>query len=201
MGGDLVDGNGKKDTLQHNTTNISEQQKIAIECLEIIPTKKFVFFRGTPYHTTDSNMESEDAIAEYFNSSIYDSKKIDVEGCILHCRHTTGKGGTPYGSITSLQRSSVVQILNDIESGGVKADIFIRSHIHEYCYLERELYSAITTPALQFAGSTYGRKITGTYSYGITWIDVKNKADYSVNKILLSENKHGSKVREEVIKI
>lgn len=199
LNGDLVDGTGHKGSTQHLTTDMATQQKIAIKCLEQVKTKKYLFVRGTPFHT-QNDTEYEDGIAAHFGSEIHDSRKIDVNGCILHVRHTTGKSGTAYASVTSLQRSAVVQMLNDVESGGEKADIFIRSHIHEYNYVQRELFTAVSTPALQFAGSIYGRRCTGGYSVGFIYFDIRSKHDFDCNKVTLSQF-GGNHKKEEITKL
>lgn len=184
INGDAIDGPGVKDSLQHNTTDISEQQEIAIACLEEVEARKYIFTRGTPYHVT-SAFEAEDAIAKHFGAEIHDYRKIDVSGCIIHTRHTVGKSGTAYASITSLQRSAIVQLLNDVEIGNTKADIYIRSHAHEYDLIDRTLFSAVITPALQFRGTTFGRKCTGFYDYGFVWMDIRSKKDYDIHKVIM----------------
>lgn len=199
VNGDACEGPGKKDNLQHNTTDVSEQQDIAIACIEQVKANKYVFLRGTPYHVTTDH-EIEDKIAAKFGAGIYDSRKIDVNGCVLHCRHTMGKSGTAYGSITSLQRSAIVQLLNDVESCSVKADVYIRSHIHEYELIDRDLFSAVTTPALQFKGTSYGRKCTGFYSYGFIWMDIRSKKDFDIHKEILPLTGGDHKI-EEITKI
>jgi len=186
MNGDACEGPGRKGTREHVSTDMGIQQDMAIACIEQVEAKKLVFLRGTPFHSTN-DMEYEDGIAKHFNSEIYDSRKIDVNGCILHVRHTTGRSGTAYASVTSLQRSAVVQMLNDVESDNIKADIFIRSHIHSYNYVDRELFTAVTTPALQFAGSSYGRTCLGQYSYGFIWFDIRSKKDFDCHKVTLSQ--------------
>lgn len=197
--GDMTEGPGRKGTREHITSDMKEQQEMAIACIEQVPAKKIVFLRGTPFHSTN-DMEYEDAIAKYFKSEIHDSRKINVNNCILHARHTTGRSGTAYSSITSLQRSAVVQMLNDIESDSIKADIFIRSHIHNYNYVDRELFSAVTTPALQFAGSSYGRTCTGQYSYGFVFFDIRGKKDFDLHKVTLTEF-GGNHKKENITKI
>jgi hypothetical protein len=199
LNGDLVDGPGKKDTRQHITTDMKEQVDMAIAVLETIPAKKIIFIRGTCFHVT-TDRENEDDIASFFKSEIYDSKKIDVNGCILHCKHTVGKGSTVYGSITPLQSNSALQVLNDVASGNETADIFIRSHIHEYNMVDREPFTAITTPGLQFKGMAYGRRYNSFYSYGMVHLDIRDKKDFDVGKILLTET-GGNYKKEEILKI
>lgn len=124
INGDAVDGPGvKNDNRQHITTDLKTQQEIAIRCFSEINSKKFLMIRGTPTHVTHG-FEAEDDIAKSLGAEIHDSRKINVEGCIIHCKHTVGKGSSPYGSSTPLQSSAIIQMLNDITSDNVKADIF-----------------------------------------------------------------------------
>jgi Icc-related predicted phosphoesterase len=196
--GDLVDGRGKKGTRQHLTTDLKEQTEIAIATLEQVKTKKFSFVRGTPFHVED-NMECEDLIAEHFDAEIADERKIDVNGCIIHCKHTTGKGSTPYGSVTSLQAGAINKLLADCVASKIPADIFIRGHAHEYICLERALYTAIVLPALQMKGLAYGRRYSGAYDVGVLWIDIVDKNDFTVNKFLLQKDQ--ADLNERILKI
>lgn len=199
VNGDAVDGPGKKDTRQHIHTDMKTQVEMAIEAFKIIPAKKFIFIRGTCFHVT-TDRENEDDIADYFNAEIYDSRKIEVNGCILHCRHTTGKGSTVYGSVTPLQSNSALQLMNDISAENETADIFIRSHIHEWIHIDREPFNAIATPGLQFKGMAYGRKYSSFYSYGMVWIDIEDKYNFEIRKKLLRKT-GGNYKREEITRI
>jgi len=182
--GDLIDGRGKKGTRQHLTTDLKEQIDIAIADIEIVKTKKYMFIRGTPFHVEDG-MECEDLIASHFDSSIADENKVDVNGCIIHCKHTVGKSSTSYGSVTSLQSGAINALLSDCVTSDVIADIYIRGHVHEYICLERALYTVISTPSLQMKGLAYGRRYSGAYDVGVLWIDIVDKNNFTVNKILL----------------
>jgi len=196
--GDLVQGPSKKNPRQNLTTDMEDQINMATECLELTKAKKFVFTRGTCYHV-ETDIENEDRIASRFKSSIADTQKIDVNGCIIQAKHTTGKSGTAYGSATPLQSSSVVQLINDSTNGNARADIYVRSHIHEMIVIERNLYTAVSTPCLQMKGLAYGRKYSGFYDVGIMWIDIVDKNNFSINKSLLNENKTIEK--ERIIKV
>lgn len=198
LNGDLVDGPGKKDSLCHITTNVATQRKIAIECLRQVKAAKSIFIRGTGFHVT-TDLEIEDDIAAYFGSEIYDERKINVNGCILHCRHTSGKGGTSYGSATSLQRSAVVKLMDDAATCSEQADIYIRSHIHEAMCIERSVFTALTTPALKFKGESFGRKCTGFLDYGFTWLEIRGKKDFDVHMVTMKTG--GEYKAEEITKI
>lgn len=196
--GDLIDGPGKKGSRQHITTDLEEQTDMAIAAIEMVKTKKHIFVRGTTFHVEDS-MEHENRIAKHFDSPIADAQKIDINGCILHCKHTTGKGSASYGSATPLQSGAINQLLCDAAAGNVKADIFIRGHVHEFINIERIIGTMISLPALQMKGMAYGRRYSGYYDLGIVWLDIRSKTDYDVNKILLDTG--GSAEKEKVIRI
>jgi hypothetical protein len=199
INGDAIDGPGKKDSRQHITTDMRDQVDIATECLKVIPAKKFLFVRGTCYHTT-TDRENEDDIAKEFDAEIHDSRKIDVNGCVIHCKHSTGKGSSVYGSATPLQSGAAVQMLNDISADNIKADIFIRSHIHELIMIKRTPFSLIATPGLQFKGMAYGRKYASFYDYGMIWMDIRSKKDYDIHDIII-EGTNGNYKREGITKI
>jgi hypothetical protein len=167
--------------------------------LTVIPAKKFLFVRGTCYHTT-TDRENEDDIAKEFDAEIHDSRKIDVNGCVIHCKHSTGKGSSVYGSATPLQSGAAVQMLNDISADNIKADIFIRSHIHELIMIKRTPFSLIATPGLQFKGMAYGRKYASFYDYGMIWMDIRSKKDYDIHDIII-EGTNGNYKREGITKI
>jgi hypothetical protein len=103
-----------------------------------------------------------------------------------------------YASGTGLQRSAVVQQLNDSLKDEPKADIYIRSHAHESFIIRRRLMSALITPCLQFSGSAYGRKCTGFYDYGLTYIDIENKTDFQIYTKFLE---HASGKNQEILKL
>jgi len=194
VNGDAVDGVLLKDNSDMITTNSARQQEIAIRCLDEVPKKslnnedvKFLFTRGTPVHVK-SDTELEDDIAKYFNAEIYDFVKFRVNDLIISARHTAGKGGTVYSSVTGLQRSAIVQYLNDSIKGEETADLYVRSHIHDYNYLDRALLSILSTPCLQFSGTAFGRKCLGFYDYGVSWADIEDKYNYQVYKKLLTHS-------------
>lgn len=182
--GDAVDGPGHKDSTEHNTTDTSKQSDIAIRCIESFGAKKHIFFRGTPFHTKTS-YEAEDPIAHYFSAPIMDSGKIDINGLLFHGKHTTSKGGSPYASVTSLQRTAIVTHLNDITKETEHADVYGRAHIHEWNLVQRELFTAFTNPCFQFSGTAYGRRCEGFYSYGFCVMDVYDKHKFTINPHIL----------------
>jgi len=197
--GDIIDLANFHDKTEFITTNTEHARQMAIEVIYEIPNInniEKIFIRGTGVHTKQ-NEEQEDLIAENFDCVAYDSKKFKINGTIIHARHTSSKGGTAYGSVTPLQRSAVIQILNDISKNQVKADLYIRSHCHDFNIVQRSLFTAMTTPALQFAGSTYGRGLTGFYDFGISWIDFDDEGNFNIyHKILKTSTGHKEEIME-----
>ena len=196
--GDLIDGPDVFRSREYITDNTEDQVKMAIECVEAVKADKYVFVRGTPVHVK-TDRENENEIARHFKGKIGDELKLDVNGCIIHARHTTGKSGTVYGSATSLQRSALVQLLNDEIDGNEKANIYVRSHAHEYVTVDRSICTACISPCLQFKGSSFGRKCTGFYDYGLMWFDINPDGHFKYDKEILTLSKKYRK--QEVIKI
>jgi len=187
--GDLIDGPGHKDSTDHVTTDISRQQKMAVEFLDEIKkvNKKaeFFFTRGTPFHVK-TDQENEDVIADYFKAEIQNELKLDINGLITSVKHTTSKGSTVYGSVTSNQRVNILQFLNDVLEDRTPAKFYVRSHIHEFNFVDRGHFAMLTTPAMQFAGTAYGRRLSSFYHFGVSFMEVENANEYQVYKRLLN---------------
>jgi hypothetical protein len=167
--GDLVEGNKIKDNLDLYTANIKTQTEIAIECIEIVDVDKMLFIRGTPFHTSNG-MEAEELIAEYFNSEIYDEKRIEVNGIKIHYKHTTGKSGIPHGQLIlkDMLWSLLKESLNDTE----KSHIYCRAHAHEKLYIESNLGIGIINPCLKLPFENFGRKFNSWYNIGFSTIEI-----------------------------
>ena len=126
--GDLVDGEGKKDTIGHVTTNTKKQREMAIECLEKIDAKKYYFTYGTPFHATGSE-DYEESIAEHFNTEIKDMLYLEIEGHLCRFRHHAGRSDIPYGQGTQLYKEVIRDMLQAIEEETEAAKFLFSSHV------------------------------------------------------------------------
>jgi hypothetical protein len=160
---------------------------MAVECIEAAGECQRYFVYGTPYHVTN-NGELEEYVAVHFHAQIAPSIRLSVNDCIINAKHTTSKTSIPHGQGLVLKQA-LWELVHAQTDGGEAPDIIIRSHIHEYVYIDSPLGCIITTPALQIGDTSYGRKFSGFYDVGITTIDIEGKKEFSVNKHLFRVKK------------
>jgi hypothetical protein len=179
--GDLIDGEGKKDTAAHLTTDITEQMDMAEEAISIVNAGKRFFVRGTGFHT-DASGNLEQKIANRFGTDAHDDLRLKIHGRKLHFKHVVGRSDTPYGQHTQLQKDLINDVLQSEFEAYDAADVIVRSHVH-YCVesgigdQDRGIMrKAITTPALQLRGpvqSEFTRKLrTWAYHVGVLLIEI-----------------------------
>lgn len=173
--GDIVDGEGKRDTSHHLTTDPEQQQDMAIDIIKMVGAKKNVFVYGTPYHT-GSVIDYENRIAEHLGESISYKQKVNIGGVRFNIMHTTGKSGNPVGGDIGIKTASVWSLLYDLIDGREHADIVLRAHAHEYRHVGNELIKAFIQPALKIGKpdhDRYPRRLDGWYTVGFLEFDYK----------------------------
>lgn len=192
--GDSVDGEGKHDTSFHLTTDISEQQKIAIETFKAIKAKKYLFVTGTPYHG-GSVTDYEKPVAEYFGDKISWMRKIEIEGVKINFAHTIGKTTTPVGGDIALRKQIIWNRLYSLANEIEPADIILRGHIHEYRHVADARTKVITCPALKIGNADYDRYARkmqgGFYDVGFLEIGVDKKKIVSITEKIASFKTEG----------
>lgn len=178
--GDLIDGKGERwGGTEQLTTDRSEQKDMAIEILEFIDAKDYVFTYGTPYHTgKEEDWEKE--IARNFNKNIKAQQFFEINGLSFHAKHKINNSTIPHGRLTALARQKVWNLFWSEFNEVPRVNIFIRSHVHYFNYCGGEQWLAIITPALQGWGSKYGeRECEGTIDWGFVCFDIKNKQEWN----------------------
>jgi hypothetical protein len=181
--GDGVEGFGRKDTVNHMTTNTREQAEIAAKLLSKVKAKQRYIVRGTPYHT-DTTENHEDIIADKLGCPIDEELRLDIHGCRFHFRHVSPRGNTPYTQPTQTYKEAVRELLNAIDDQYDAADVVVRSHIHTYWKIERFGRTpdiprvAFTTPCLKLPGSVFGRKLmTFYYDVGYVYVEIEDSGE------------------------
>jgi hypothetical protein len=180
--GDAVEGEGKKESREHLTTDTGRQNKIAIECLETTRAKKFYMTYGTPYHCTGTE-DYERNIAEYLQAPIKNKLKLKIGGYVFDFKHHTGKSSIPHGGGTLLEKRTVWEHLKHTTEGHSLPDITVRSHIHEHRTIDDRLGLSMTTPALKLGDTVLGRKYDGWYDVGFYVFEVGDDS-YDYQKYL-----------------
>lgn len=184
--GDAVDGMGKKDGgIEHIATNPLEQAEIAIECLDQISSKKIYFTAGTGYHVA-SNYRYEKPIADHYHTELFDTLRLNINGCKLNVRHTVGTSQTPYGMATQVYKEVVRILMDDMNNDIEPADVVIRSHAHQYWSVKSADKIGIVTPCLQFPDSIFGNKVRGWYyTMGLLSFKVTDSGEFSYKEHLI----------------
>jgi hypothetical protein len=172
VNGDVVDGPQKK----NQGTELAliapgDQVRAAIETLDVLrkaaPKAKFYFTQGTPYHVGEWG-DHEEAIAGALDATPYLSVGtgklcrevlwLAMEGVILEAAHHIS-GGTGFYRLTSLDREAQWSAISakDATKGIPKADLLIRSHVHNFAYGEHASKQVLTTPCWELQ-TRYARK-------------------------------------------
>lgn len=206
--GDLIDGRGKKNAgVELITTNLEEQADMAINIIKQIQQlnhhkkiKNIYFTRGTPYHTGEAE-DWENLVAREFRNgnkvNIGETLLIDVNGVVFDLKHKVASGSLPHTRSSSPSRDIVFAILKEGLEGRAKADVFIRSHVHYYNFVECMQRIAVTTPALQINSSYGERQCNGIVNFGFLVCEVQENKQ-------LKWTKHISQIpfkKEQIIKI
>lgn len=162
VNGDMVDGEGKKETLGHLTTDTMKQAGMAAECIGKVKAERVFLTYGTPFHTVGS-FSYEEAVAEKLNQTVEDSVMVDMQGVKFNFRHACGRSDIPYGQGTQTFKEAILDVLRADAGEYESADVTVRAHVHYYCRMEVGKRSALTLPCLQIPESVYGRKCRHAY--------------------------------------
>jgi len=183
--GDLIDGKGIKNSKDQLTTDRELQVEMFCKILQEITTinkhpLKYYFTRGTPSHTSQDGEDWENLIAKQFPNpdgevNIDNSYLIEIGGKVFHLKHKVGRSNVPWSKPSPLIRSATLKLLEEVWTDQIKADIFIRSHVHYYTYIKLHGLTMITSPCLQY-WSSYGQKeCEGTIDFGFLVCEINNK--------------------------
>lgn len=172
VNGDVVDGPQRKNQgAELCLPSPDDQTSAAIEILRELRKKtqsaKWYFTQGTPYHVGEWGGQ-EEAIARALGATEYQSLGtgklcrevlwLSMEGVIIEAAHHIS-GGTGFYRLTSLDREAQWSALSakDATKGIPKADLLVRSHVHNFAYGEHASKAVLTTPCWELQ-TRYARK-------------------------------------------
>jgi hypothetical protein len=177
--GDLIDGTGARSggTEEASTDRLS-QVAVAVECLSIVRAKKIVMSYGTAYHAGDAE-DFETLIADAMGAKIGAHEWVDVNGCVFDVKHHVGGSTIPHGRGTAIAREALWNALWAEREQQPRASVIVRSHVHYHAFCGGADWLAMTTPALQAAGTKYGaRRMSGTVDFGFVVFEVDERGGY-----------------------
>ena len=166
INGDMVDGEGKKDTIGHLTTDTEEQAEMAAELIKMIPVPRdhIALTYGTPFHTAGT-YSYENTVAKALGlQNPVDTFFGIIDGVRIRARHQMGRSGIPYGqglpALKELVREGIEALLEDDE----RADIVLGAHVHyKFNATLSSLGTVAVVPCLQMPGSVFGRRMASFY--------------------------------------
>lgn len=174
---DLIDGPGHKSLgSEHITPVESEQLEMAEEVIATIGAKRNILTYGTAYHTGLAN-DFEAMLARKIGAEHGAHIDLNVNGLRFNVRHHTGRSSIPYG-MSPVAKERMWDALLGIRDGEKPADIYIRSHVHQFRVYGDGDYLAMTLPALQGPGSKFGRRCSGDYAVGFVVFDIDPQGGY-----------------------
>ena len=176
MNGDANDGNQRKQEGTELSLNLLvDQIRAAVTCLTVTkkraPNAKWYFTRGTAYHVGQAG-QYEEEIAKQIGAEKYSSVGtgiyvreilwLNVEGVIIEAAHHIGVSQGFY-RLTQLDKEMQWSAMaaKDDTKGVPKADLLIRSHVHNFQHAEHASKQGLVTPCWQLQtsfmrkGSTY----------------------------------------------
>lgn len=165
VNGDIVDGPQRKNEgAELKLIAPQDQSSAACDTLHVLRaalprTVKWYFTQGTPYHVGHWNL-AEEEVARNLGGEIYSSLGVgerckevlwlEVEGVIIEAAHHIS-GSVGFYRLTALDREAQWSALSakDETKGVPRADLLIRSHVHNYSYGEHASKQIVTTPCWQ----------------------------------------------------
>jgi hypothetical protein len=172
VNGDLIDGpQRKQDGTELSLPLLFDQTEAAEQCLRVLkkkcPSMKWYFVQGTEYHVGRA-AQHEEQIAKSIGATKYSSlgsgvyvKEVlwlEVEGIIVECSHHISVTQGFY-RLTALDREMQWSAMaaKDNSKGVPKADLLIRSHVHNFQAAEHASKQGLVTPCWQLQ-TRYMRK-------------------------------------------
>lgn len=173
--GDGIDGMGQKTggtELLH--TDQLVQCKMYEEAIKVANPKHVIMTYGTLFHV-GSETDFEKIVADNLGAEIKGEHSLEVNGVTFNIKHHLGSSSTPYARATAVTKENVWNIIK-AENGEIdRADVFVRSHVHYHVASSDRDRLCMTLPALQGAGSKYGRRCAGTVDFGNVVFNVYDK--------------------------
>lgn len=165
--GDCIDGRGEKSGgLELLTADREEQCDMAEVAIKKLKAKKIVMVRGTGYHTGDYE-EWENRIAKELGAEIRDHAWPEVHGVVFDLKHFVRAGQLPHTRSSGVAKEWLHNFLWSEHKRQPRADVIVRAHAHCYAFVGGVGWAGMVCPALQAAGTRFGKKCSAEVDYGL----------------------------------
>lgn len=178
--GDALDGKGgRSGGVECITTDMTEQVDMAYHAIAEANAKRHLFTYGTPYHVGPDGEDWEAILASRFDARIGGHEWLDINGVVFDFKHKVGSSNVPHGRHTAVSRERMWNLLWHERDFAPLSNVFIRSHVHYHEFSGNPTHLAMTTPALQGPGSSYGvRQCSGVVDFGLIHFDIYENGRY-----------------------
>lgn len=181
VNGDCIDGKGEKSGgTELLTADRNEQCDMAAAAIQETKCKAIYMTFGTPFHAGASEDWEQKVATSVEAAKIGGHDWLDINGLVFDYRHHVGSSSVPHARHTAVAREHLWSVLWAEHDEYPLGNILIRSHVHYFNYSGGYGWLAMTTPALQGAGSKYGARVcSGTVDFGLISFTVTGKDDYT----------------------
>ena len=180
---DCIDGKGEKSGgTELITSDREEQSNMAVQCIKQAQAREQICMTyGTGYHTGVGE-DWERGIAKDVGAKIGSHEWPQIYGVTFDVKHFVSGSSIPHGRGTGIAKEWVWNMLWAARGEQPKSHVIIRSHVH-YCTAIGQPWDnwiALTTPALQAAGTKYGaRRRSNTVDLGFIYFDIYEDGTWS----------------------
>jgi len=193
INGDAIEGKAKKNGGNEVlTTNLSDQVDIAQRVIQYSHANKYMIIGGTEYHTRLDGENFEEVLAKQIGREhcIYSNGghfRFSFDGVVyptvFNFKHFMG--GRAWNTRTGALKRYLDGDMIEVSKGNkdMPTDILVRSHIHIFDYVKgiRDDTLAVSTPALQAKGTTFGQlKCDGEYSIGLLEFVIERTGKWAI---------------------
>ena len=190
INGDAIDGKGYRNGGREILYPDRDIQCDMVESIvKFINPMQLVMVSGTPYHTGATEQWEKQAFNRLANKHIKkhdwgDHSYLDMNGCIVSCKHFVSSSSIPHGRATALLKDGM---WNKLWAAAFedhpKANVLIRAHTHSYMQTDDDSSVNFILPGLQAADTEFGKiKCCGTVKFGLVHMNYTPSGGFTWQK-------------------
>lgn len=187
VNGDAIEGKGERSGgVELITSDRHIQVRMAAEAIKYADAENVRITYGTKAHVGKEE-DFEAVFRDIFKDrhvALHGHDFFSVNGVKVDVKHKVGASTIPHGRLTPLAKARLWNVVwNSEHERQPKADIIIRSHVHNFNYCGAGDWLAMSTPALTY-NSHYGvRECEGVVDVGLVVFDF-NEEGYEWRPVL-----------------
>lgn len=177
VNGDCIEGKGvKSGGTELITSDREEQAEMAVKLLKMWNAENYIITYGTSYHTgIDEDWESW--IAKSLDCEIHNHAQFELGGLVWDIKHHLNGSSMPHTKGTPLAREVLHNLLWKEVDGCERANIIIRSHVHNYFHCDSVGWDAFSLPGMQAPSHNKhgGRRCSSVVHWGLVPITINER--------------------------